>query len=92
MRGRRAPGLSPAKLNGNKNGTIEPQEKTNNQIVSEKPGVSNVESQTPAFTNVQGNSFCLEFPDDKEHKEYEILWGINVPDDAIGGPTVDRDL
>ena len=50
-----------------------------------------MEPQTPAFTNVRGNSFDLEFPDDKEHKEYEILWGINVPEDAIGGPTVDRD-
>ena len=48
--------------------------------------------QTPTSSDVRGNSFHLEFPEEKEQREFEILWDISVPKANSEGSKIEKDL
>ena len=78
--------------NENKDGTIGPREETKKQVEVKNTGESNDRPQTPTSSDVRGNSFRLEFLEEKEQREFMILWDIKVPRATSEGPKIEKDL
>ena len=75
-----------------KEGTIKPREGTKKPVVARGSRESDVEPQTPASSDDQGNSFQLDFPGEEEQKDLEIRWNLKVPKTPNEGPKINMDL
>ena len=72
--------------------TIKPREDTKKPAGASGPRESDMEPQTPAPPEGQGNSFQLDFPREEELKDLEIRWNIKVPKTPSEGPKINKDL